>query len=750
MAEEFASRELMFLFHPGLDRSEFDNLYPNESGGPSLIRARTSMLGQRGFSTVDVAAKRVLDVIVAAAGLLLLSPVIVVIALAIYLETGRPILFAQIRLGQNGRHFILYKFRKFHQKEGEDGNGGAPVTLKNDPRLTHVGKLLVRTKLDEVPQLWNVLKSGMAIVGPRPETLEFADCFQQGFQGVLNHRPGIFGPNQVFFHRESDLFPSGCNPMTFYRHVLFPLKARVDLAYFSHSNVFQDVGWIVHSLLAVAGLSSLTLRRPNWIAEIEDWLERHGEPSHACFPAFGDAARPVVCVQGLGFVGAAMALAIASARNPGGQPAYNVIGLDLQSESGLSRIDALNQGVFPFATSDVKLRSKAEEARAAGNLVASTDVKALGSAAVIVVDVPLDVKWSDSGVTLDLDVFRRAIRSIGRNMSPDALIIVETTVPPGATAHIAAPVLKEELAKRNLPDDAFMLGHSYERVMPGAQYFDSIVNMPRVFGGCDERSAQACEAFLRTILDVEEYPLTRLANTTSSELAKVLENTFRAVTIALMDEWASFAERIGVDLFEVVESIRARATHSNIRTPGFGVGGYCLTKDPLMGQLAAREIFGFDQPFPLAAMAVDINRRMPERALAKVRSALQQSLNGKRLLLLGISYREDVGDTRYSPSEIFYHAAVEEGAEVLVRDPMLDYWPEQNIPISREMPPAAGLDAVILAVPHKEYKSFDYAYWLGDHRPVFVDGFNILSADQRKRMTSLGCQVESIGRGQPV
>jgi UDP-N-acetyl-D-mannosaminuronate dehydrogenase len=172
-----------------------------------------------------------------------------------------------------------------------------------------------------------------------------------------------------------------------------------------------------------------------------------------------------------------------------------------------------------------------------------------------------------------------------------------------------------------------------------------------------------------------------------------------------------------------------------------------LTKDPLMAQLASREIFHFDHPFPFGEMAVDANRRMPRRALEKIKTLLGGSLEGKRVLLLGVSYREDVGDTRYSPSEIFCTAAKEQGAEIVVRDPLVAYWPEQDIVIPGDMPPASDFDAVVLAVPHKDYKSFDYEYWLNGHRPLFFDGFNILSVDQRRRLRALGCRVECVGRG---
>jgi nucleotide sugar dehydrogenase len=460
-----------------------------------------------------------------------------------------------------------------------------------------------------------------------------------------------------------------------------------------------------------------------------------------------DVPLRTVCVQGLGFVGAAMAIAIASARNAEGAAVYEVVGVDLPTPDGQARIDALNRGVFPFPAADAKLYEKAREAHATGNLHAYAEATAFERADVIVVDVPLDVHGIDGEASLDLSSFRTAVASIGRHMRPDALVIIETTVPPGTTAHVARPVLEHELSRRALPLDQFMLAHSYERVMPGAAYFDSIVSMPRVYAGCDERSALACEAFLRSVIDAERHPPTRLANTNASEMAKVLENAFRAVTIALMDEWAGLAEAIGVDLFEVVDCIRARPTHRNLRTPGFGVGGYCLPKDPLMGRLAAREIFSFDQPFPLVSLALEINRKTPERALQRIRELLGETLVGKKLLLLGISYREDVGDTRYSPSEIFYRAAARQGADLVLHDPLVGFWREQNVPVPKRLPPPGGIDAVVLAVPHPEYRKLPFEDWIDGQKPLFFDTCDILSPEQRARLRAVGCRVECIGRG---
>ncbi len=457
--------------------------------------------------------------------------------------------------------------------------------------------------------------------------------------------------------------------------------------------------------------------------------------------------RPVVAVQGLGFVGAAMSIAVASATDDSGAPAFTVVGVDLDDAAGRQRIEALNAGRFPFETTDADLTAALEAARARRNLVAITDPAAYGLAQVVVVDVPLDIDWRSETPSLRLAGFEAAIRTVGRHVQPGALVLVETTVPPGTTEKIVVPIIAEELEARGLPGDAVLIAHSYERVMPGADYYASIVNYWRVFAGHTDEAAKAAEAFLRTVIDTETYPLTRLGSTTASETAKVMENTFRATTIALMEEWGRFAETVGIDLYEVVDAIRLRPTHANMRTPGFGVGGYCLTKDPLFAKLASDVLW--DQPldFPFSTAAVQTNDDAPLVSLDRVRRLVGGSLDGARLLVLGISYRQDVGDTRYSPTETFVRAALDAGAEVVAHDPLLDHWEELDRPVPSELPSPEGFDAVVFAVPHEEYRRLDLPTWLGDARPAIFDGFSVVSADQRRLVKALGCAVASIGRG---
>jgi UDP-N-acetyl-D-glucosamine dehydrogenase len=283
-------------------------------------------------------------------------------------------------------------------------------------------------------------------------------------------------------------------------------------------------------------------------------------------------------------------------------------------------------------------------------------------------------------------------------------------------------------------------------VMPGPDYFDSIANFWRVYAGHTPEAADACEAFLSKVVNTAEYPLTRLSSTTASEIGKVLENSYRATTIAYMEEWGRFAEAVGVDLFEVIDAIRVRPTHSNMRQPGFGVGGYCLPKDPRFAQYGAHELFGLRHlEFPFSQRAVEVNEVMPLVTLDRLEELLE-GLEGKRVLLLGISYRAGVGDTRYSPSEVFVATAGGRGAEVVAHDPLVTEWEPQPV-LPTEIPSPADFDAVVFAVAHPEYVALDVEGWLGDARPVVVDGNKVLPTEGLRRLAAAGCRVWSIGRG---
>jgi lipopolysaccharide/colanic/teichoic acid biosynthesis glycosyltransferase len=165
-----------------------------------------------------------------------------VIAFLVWLDSPGKVIFAQERLGLHGRRFRMYKFRKFpvHWRDA-----GPAVTAADDTRMTRMGRILERTKLDELPQLWNILKGEMSFVGPRPESTRFADLFSGRYVAILDYVPGIFGPNQANYRNESELYPADEGPETYYRRVLFPQKVERDLVYFKNADCLSDLRWIL-------------------------------------------------------------------------------------------------------------------------------------------------------------------------------------------------------------------------------------------------------------------------------------------------------------------------------------------------------------------------------------------------------------------------------------------------------------------------------------------------------------------------
>ncbi len=200
----------------------------------------------------------VLSRLVALITLVILMPLLLLIGVVIIADSGLPVLFRQERIGLHGRRFRMLKFRKFHAWIGRDT---APLTEAEDPRCTRVGRLLAKTKLDELPQLWNVIVGDMAVVGPRPEVPDFEGCFSGAWRPLLTYRPGIFGPSQVVFHSEASFYPPGDPPQRFYRDVLFPAKAGLDLAYYRQRSIWGDIKWILRGILVVFGADPKEIRR---------------------------------------------------------------------------------------------------------------------------------------------------------------------------------------------------------------------------------------------------------------------------------------------------------------------------------------------------------------------------------------------------------------------------------------------------------------------------------------------------------
>ena len=494
--------------------------------------------------------------------------------------------------------------------------------------------------------------------------------------------------------------------------------------------------------------------------------------------------KEVVVVMGVGFVGAVMAAIVADSVGPEGKPGKFVIGCQRPSARSYWKIPLLARGESPVKAEDPEvdpmIRRTVTEKK---TLVATHNSDCLALADCVVVDVQCDYSKHDLGKmetgSAEMTALEATMRTIGEKIQPSCLVLIETTVAPGTTEFVAWPIMKRAFAARGIQSEP-LLAHSFERVMPGREYVRSIRDFWRVCSGCTSEAKARTVKFLGEVLNTRDFPLTVMDRPIESETTKIVENSYRATILAFLNEWSLFAERNGVDLIKVIQAIKVRPTHSNIIFPGPGVGGYCLPKDGGLGYWAYKHILGFedqDQLFRITPAAIDINDTRGLHVAELVRDALRNMgryIAGAHVLLCGASYREDVGDTRYSGSELVFRKLTEMGAEMHVHDPYVDHWYElenqseypapghswsrffrnqealTDVRVEKDLAGAlSGAEALILAVRHKPYLELEpdqVVAWTGAPLAI-VDCFGILTDDRIRRYFELGCQVKALGRG---
>ena len=515
----------------------------------------------------------------------------------------------------------------------------------------------------------------------------------------------------------------------------------------------------------------------------EDDYAAEFESIESLVQAARNEGKEIVVVMGVGFVGAVMAAIVAdTVDKKTGKPDKFVIGCQRPSTRSYWNIPLLNRGISPVKAEDPEVEPMIKRCVLdKKTLVATYNSDCLRLADCVVVDVQCDYTKNDLGNMrtgkVEMSALEATMKTIGEKVSPECLTLIETTVAPGTTEFVAWPVMKRAFAARGIVSEP-LLAHSFERVMPGRQYVSSIRDFWRVCSGCNEEARARVEKFLREVLNTEEYPLTVMDRPIESETTKIVENSYRATILAFLDEWSQFAERNGVDLVKVVKAIKVRPTHSNIIFPGPGIGGYCLPKDGGLGYWAYKHILGFqDDIFKITPMAIDINDTRGLQVAELTRDALRnmgKQIGGAKVLICGASYRQDVGDTRYSGSEIIVRKLTDMGAEMRVHDPYLEHWYEVekqdtypapghslarffrnqdelvNIRVQSDLTAAlSGAQAIILAVPHEPYLKLDpdqMVGWAGAPLAV-IDCFGILDDERIRRYFELGCEVKALGRG---
>jgi len=439
---------------------------------------------------------------------------------------------------------------------------------------------------------------------------------------------------------------------------------------------------------------------------------------HRSFIEKVSARRATVAVIGLGYVGLPLAVALA-------ESGLTTIGLDTDDE----KVDRLRRGLSYIP--DVPATSVATHVER-GTLIPTTDEAALDRADAAVICVPTPFTKAKSP---DLTEVIAAAEMVARHLRRGQLVVLQSTTYPGTTEEVVRPIL--DRSGLQVGRD-FFLAFSPERIDPGNKRY-GVTNTPKVVGGCTPACGQACAALLSVLISADQIHL--VSGPRAAEMCKLLENTFRSVNVALVNELLKLCDRMGIDLWEVIDAAATKPFGFMAFYPGPGVGGHCIPVDPYYLAWKARE---YDFYTKFIELAAETNASMPFYTVRKVTEALNRAgrpVNGAKILILGVAFKRDIDDPRNSPALEVLKALANQGAEVTYHDP---YIPKvvmsedrfltgtptstlESVPLTAERLEAQ--DCVLIAVAHR---GLDIP-WIVRHSRLLVDAQNATRMVQEGR-----------------
>jgi UDP-N-acetyl-D-glucosamine dehydrogenase len=420
-----------------------------------------------------------------------------------------------------------------------------------------------------------------------------------------------------------------------------------------------------------------------------------------------------VCVIGLGYVGLPMAVLCAS-------KGYQTYGLDVNKEI----VDKTNAG--DIHVDDVWAKNNIRNTK--DTLSATTDPSVIGKSDVVIVCVPTPI---DENYHPNLDFVKNAAESISKHLKKGHIIIVESTVFPGTTNEIVQPLLDRSGLKSG---EDFVLAYCPERIDPGNKKWN-VSNIPRVIGAIPKEETKNIADFYRSIIDAE---IVELSSIRAAEATKIMENTFRDINIAFINEMAMSFDSLGIDIMEVIKGASTKPFAFMPHYPGCGVGGHCIPIDPYY-LIERAKAAGFSHSF--LSLAREINNSMPRYTVKRLVEALNvkgKSVKGTKVAVLGISYKGGVGDDRESPSYKIVDELVKLGADLRIFDP---YMLEKST--VKSLDEALDVDAIVIATNHPEFEKLTPELMASKGVKVVVDGKNLFDPDDLKKS---GIEYRGIGR----
>jgi UDP-N-acetyl-D-glucosamine dehydrogenase len=391
-----------------------------------------------------------------------------------------------------------------------------------------------------------------------------------------------------------------------------------------------------------------------------------------------------LAVIGLGYVGLPLAIEAANTN-------LNVAGHDINDSvvsnlnNSISHVEDISNEVLKDALSK--------------DLLITTDSNVLGDSEYVVISVPTPL----TDYQPDLSYVEAATKSIAENLKKGQTIILESTTYPGTTLEIVKPIL-EKISSLVAGED-FLLGYSPERIDPGNKEW-TFKNTPKIVSGINETSLKKISEFYNSIID----EVVEVSGTREAEMVKLVENTYRQVNIAMVNELAILSNMLDIDIWEVVDAAKTKPFGFQSFRPGPGVGGHCIPIDPKYLSFKTRQI---GQPVRFVELAQEINNSMPNYVISRISELMNKKeilLKNSKILLLGVAYKKDIGDTRESPAIDIIESLLEKSAEVSFYDPYVDELivNKESILKEQDLESISNYDMVIIHTPHTSFSKIDF------------------------------------------
>ena len=391
-----------------------------------------------------------------------------------------------------------------------------------------------------------------------------------------------------------------------------------------------------------------------------------------------------LAVIGLGYVGLPLAIEAANSK-------LKVVGYDI-NESLVTNLNNSTSHVEDISNNQISNSLEKD-------LIFTSDSEILGESEYIVISVPTPL----TDYQPDLSFVEAATKSIAENLQKGHVVILESTTYPGTTLEIVKPIL--EKSSKLIAGEDFLLGYSPERIDPGNEKW-TFKNTPKIVSGINKKSLEKISEFYKLIID----EVVEVSGTREAEMVKLIENTYRQVNIAMVNELAILSNMLDIDIWEVVEAAKTKPFGFQSFRPGPGVGGHCIPIDPKYLSFKTRQI---GQPVRFVELAQEINNSMPNYVVARISELMNKQeilLKNSKILILGVAYKKDIGDTRESPALDIIESFLGKSVDISYYDPHVDELTVNKRSIAREekLENLSNFDLILIHTPHSKFQEINF------------------------------------------